>query len=98
MPPSSHAASGASSKWCAGAELGPSSDPRRELLLTLLQAALDCVDGRRCVREALEGDGAGEALKSPGSICLAAVGKAAPAMALGAYDALGGRIARALII
>jgi len=98
MPPSSHAASGASSKWCAGAELGPSSDPRRELLLTLLQAALDCVDGRRCVREALEGDGAGEALKSPGSIWLAAVGKAAPAMALGAYDALGGRIARALII
>src|SRR5215470_13949956 len=86
-PPSSHAATGASSKWCAGAELGPSSDPRRELLLTLLQAALDCVDGRRCVREALEEGGAGEAPESPGPVWLAAVGKAAAAMALGAYDA-----------
>jgi glycerate 2-kinase len=96
MPPSSPAANGASSKWCAGAELGPSSDPRRELLLTLLQAALDRVDGRRCVREAL--GGAGEALKSEGPVFLAAVGKAAPAMALGAYDALGERVTRALVI
>ena len=98
MPPSWRAAIGASSKWCAGAELGPSSDPRRELLLTLLQAALDCVDGRRCVREALEGGDAAEALQSQGPVWLAAVGKAAAAMALGAYDALGGRIAQALII
>jgi glycerate 2-kinase len=98
MPPSSPAASGASSKWCAGAELDPSSDPRRELLLNLLQAALARVDGRRCVREALKDVGAGAALESQGPVWLAAVGKAAPAMALGAYDALGGRIAESLII
>ena len=98
MPPSSPAASGASSKWCAGAELGPSSDPRRELLLSLLQAALACVDGRRCVREALAGGGAGEALGAEGPVWLAAVGKAAPAMALGALDALGARVTRALVI
>ncbi len=79
-------------------ELAPASDPRRELLLSLLQAALACVDGRRCVREALSGGGAGEAPGTEGPIWLAAVGKAAAAMALGAYDALGGRIARALII
>jgi glycerate 2-kinase len=98
MPPSSRAASGASSKWCAGAELPPSSDPRRELLLTLLQAALARVDGRRCVREALTADGAGEALAAGGPVWLAAVGKAAPAMALGAHDALSARIAHSLII
>ena len=98
MPPSSHAASGASSKWCAGAELGPASDPRRELLLTLLQAGLACVDGRRCVREALSAGGAA-AMPAPGRpVWLAAVGKAAPAMALGARDALGERIAHCLII
>jgi glycerate 2-kinase len=96
MPPSLPAASGASSKWCAGAELGPSSDPRRELLLSLLQAALDRVDGRRCVREALTGGG--EAPRADGPVWLAAVGKAAPAMALGALDALGARITRALVI
>jgi len=49
------------------------------------------------VREALEAGG-GEALKFQGPIWLAAVGKAAPAMALGAYDALGARIAHALVI
>ena len=98
MPPNSPAASGASSKWCAGAELGPSSDPRRELLLTLLQAALTSVDGRRCVRETLAGGSAGPAFSPTGPVWLAAVGKAAPAMALGAHDALGPRIARSLII
>jgi hydroxypyruvate reductase len=97
-PPSSPAASGASSKWCAGAELGASSDPRRELLLTLLQAALASVDGRRCVREVLVGEGAGTAVAAPGPVWLAAVGKAAPAMALGAHEALGARIAQSLII
>ncbi|HUO19829.1 MAG TPA: DUF4147 domain-containing protein [Steroidobacteraceae bacterium] len=97
MPPSSRAAHGASSKWCAGAELTSSGDPRRALLLTLLEAALEAVDGRRCVREALRAEPL-----PPGAdaapVWLAAVGKAAPAMALGAYDALGGRIARALVI
>ena len=95
MPPSSSAARGASSKWCAGAELGPSGDPRRELLLRLLQAALAAVDGRRCVHAALGGSGA---LAAQGPVWLAAVGKAAPAMALGAHDALGARIAHSLII
>ena len=98
MPPSSHAASGASSKWCAGAELGPASDPRRELLLTLLQAGLACVDGRRCVREALSAAGAAAMPAAGRPVWLAAVGKAAPAMALGARDALGERIAHCLII
>jgi glycerate 2-kinase len=98
MPPSSPGASGASSKWCAGAELGPQSDPRREILLNLLQAALACVEGRRCVREALKTGGGGGVLAGGGPVWLAAVGKAAPAMALGACDALGARITRALVI
>ncbi len=92
-PPSSRAAHAAGSKWCAGAELSSSGDPRRALLLTLLQAALEAVDGRRCVREALRADTA-----SVAPVWVAAVGKAAAAMALGAHDALGARIARLLII
>ncbi len=121
MRPSWHAASDASSKWCAGAESHPgklrllrrvsdnpsarravsrgpgllqSGDPRRGLLLELLQAALRRVDGRRCVREALRA--APDAGGAP--VWIAAVGKAAPAMALGAYDALGSSISRSLII
>jgi glycerate 2-kinase len=78
---------------------GPGSarpgDPRRGLLLQLLQAALVCVDGRRCVREALRDPPQSAA---GGPVWLAAVGKAAPAMALGAYDALGSRITRSLVI
>ena len=62
----------------------------------MLQAALACVDGRRCVRQALAGTDA--ALADTGPVWLAAVGKAAPAMALGAYDTLGSRIAASLII
>jgi hydroxypyruvate reductase len=68
------------------------------LLLTLLQAALERVDGRRCVREALASLGAGAAPARAGPVWVAAVGKAAPAMALGARDVLGGRIAHCLII
>lgn len=98
MRPSSRAASGASSKWCVGAELGPSGDPRRELLLTLLQAALTCVDGRRCVRQALAEGGAAAGFAPAGPVWVAAVGKAAPAMALGARDVLGERLAHSLII
>ncbi|MGP8034673.1 MAG: DUF4147 domain-containing protein [Steroidobacteraceae bacterium] len=94
--PSSHGASGASSRSCAGAELAPLSDPRRELLLTLLQAGLERVDGRRCVRERLTRSDAARSLCGP--VWLAAVGKAAPAMALGAHDALGHRLAHSLII
>ena len=66
-------------------------DPRRELLLALFQAGLARVDGRRCVREAL-------AAGASGPVWLAAVGKAATAMALGAHDALAGAIERTLII
>jgi glycerate 2-kinase len=50
------------------------------------------------VREALTGGGAGRALAATGPVWLAAVGKAAPAMALGARDALGERIEHSLII
>ncbi len=67
-------------------------DPRRQLLLSLLQVALRRVNGRRCVQEALERH------PSAAPVWLAAVGKAAGAMTLGAYDAQGGAIERALII
>jgi len=51
------------------------------------------------VREALEsGGGTGQARAADGPVWLAAVGKAAPAMALGARDALGARLAHSLII
>jgi glycerate 2-kinase len=75
------------------------SDPRRELVLDLLQEGLAAVDGRRCVRAAL-GGGAAEVARAAGHgpVWLAAVGKAASAMTLGAHDALGARIERALII
>jgi len=68
------------------------SDPRRELLLELFRAGLNRVDGRRCVREALE-----EADVS-GPVWIAAVGKAAAAMTLGAHDALGQSIAKSLVV
>jgi glycerate 2-kinase len=68
-----------------------SSDVRRQLLLELFQAGLARVNGRQCVRTALA-DGAS------GPVWLAAVGKAATAMALGAHDALTGAIQRTLII
>ncbi len=51
------------------------------------------------MREALKpGGAAGQALAADRPVWLAAVGKAAPAMALGARDALGERLARSLII
>lgn len=94
MRPSTRAASGVpNSKWCAGAELAHASDPRRELLLGLLQAGLQRVDGRRCVREALTG-----LTPAPARVWLAAVGKAAESMALGAHEALGAAIERTLLI
>ncbi|MGH8133428.1 MAG: DUF4147 domain-containing protein, partial [Steroidobacteraceae bacterium] len=71
------------------------SDPRRELLLALLQAALARVDGRRCVRETLQAD---RGARSGDPVWLAAVGKAAPAMALGAHDVLGANLAQLLVI
>lgn len=67
-------------------------DPRRALLLDLFRTALAAVDGRRRVRAALAGGGAG------GPVRVVAVGKAAPAMMLGALDALGDRIACGLVV
>jgi hydroxypyruvate reductase len=76
----------------SGAERG---DPRRRLLLHLFQAALASVDGRLCTREALSVPPGAHA---PNRVWAAAVGKAASAMMLGAHDALGDRLERALVI
>lgn len=67
-------------------------DPRRELLLDLFNVAVAAVDGRRRVRAAL----AGSTGDAPASAF--AVGKAAPAMMLGAADALGRRLTRGLVV
>lgn len=65
-------------------------DPRRRLLLELFQAGLHRVEGRQAVTRVL----------APGAqnVWIAAVGKAAAAMAIGAHDVLGDRIQRILII
>ncbi|HUL19140.1 MAG TPA: DUF4147 domain-containing protein [Steroidobacteraceae bacterium] len=94
MPPRSRAATATSSKSYAGAELTEGSDPRRALLLGLFQAALERVEGARCVRAALTPEAA--ILTSP--VWVAAVGKAAGAMARGAHEALGAAIEHTLII
>lgn len=67
-------------------------DPRRRLLLNLLEAALARVNGRSVTRAALA------TRSDPRPVHLAAVGKAAASMALGAHDALGAALERALII
>jgi hydroxypyruvate reductase len=72
------------------------TDPRRQLLRELLQAGLAAVDGRRCTAESLK-----SLLSDHGPAAryhVAAVGKASCAMALGAHDALGSRLARTLVI
>jgi glycerate 2-kinase len=95
MPPRWRAVSAtASSKSCAGPRLADASDPRRALLLELLQAGLARVAGRGCVREELTRTASPVAAP----LWVAAVGKAAAAMAQGAHDALGGAIERTLII
>jgi len=68
------------------------SSGHRENLLRIFQSALAAVNGRTCVRVRLE------ERPLPGNIYMVAVGKAACAMAQGAQDALGKRIADALII
>lgn len=96
MRPSSPGASAvASSKSSAGTELTDSQDPRRELLLGLMQAGLAAVDGRRRVAEALR---AAHPATPPAPVWVAAVGKAAFAMAQGAHEVLGDAIQRTLII
>src|SRR5213082_3043507 len=84
------ASSAPSSKWCAGAELTDSSDPRRALLLSLLRTGLERVDGRRCVRAALTEPATIAAAAAPGHVWLAAIGKAAESMAHGALEVLLG--------
>ena len=66
-------------------------DPRR-LLLDGLRAALDATGGRKSVRRRL----AGEKVLAPRFAF--AVGKAAAAMMAGAFDVLGERIERALVV
>lgn len=72
-----------------------SVDWRHELLLELLHAGLAEVDGRRCVREALL---ARPLAPHDAPVWVAAVGKAACSMALGAADALGSSLERMLVI
>lgn len=69
-------------------------ESRRRLLLELFRVGLKRVDGRSCVARALR---AGAVAPAAG-IWIAAVGKAASAMILGAYDALSPSIRRALLI
>lgn len=70
----------------------PDCQAGRQLLLELYRHGLAAVDGRRCMRAALEGHAA------PGRHWILAVGKAAPAMTLGAHDVLGAAIERALVV
>jgi glycerate 2-kinase len=94
MRRSTRAAGGAASS--KSSELPDGGDPRRAWLLGLLETGLERVEGRRCVREALAAPDAPAAGATP--VWLAAVGKAAESMALGAHDALGGAIERTLLI
>lgn len=64
----------------------------RNFLLSTFRQALEAADGRRCVRAALDETARQSAW------CLIAVGKAASAMTLGAFDALGDRVSSALVI
>jgi glycerate 2-kinase len=72
------------------------TDPRRQLLLELLQAGLAAVDGRRCTAASLKSLSSDHAPATRYHV--AAVGKASCAMALGAHDALGARLLRTLVI
>lgn len=67
---------------------------RQALLIELLNAGLQRVEGRRCVRETLLARPA----PKDAPVWVAAVGKAAGAMALGAVDALGRSLERMLVI
>jgi len=68
---------------------------RRSLLLELLHAGLERVEGRRCVRATL----LARPPAPPGTpVWAAAIGKAASAMALGAVDALGSSLERLLVV
>jgi glycerate 2-kinase len=64
----------------------------RRILLELFDAALRAVEGRACVVKFFQDT------KPAQSVEVFAVGKAASAMTLGAFDALGSRIANALVV
>ena len=68
----------------------------RQFLLDCFQAALEAVDARRCVREHLTIADSRRTFQ--GDWHVIAIGKAAGAMALGAIEALGGRIAGGCVI
>jgi glycerate 2-kinase len=72
-----------------------SADRRHALLLDLLHAGLEAVEGRRCVRAALLANPP-QTRNAP--VWAAAIGKAASSMALGAADALGNSLERVLVI
>ena len=75
-------------------EAGQMRTPRA-LLLTLYQSALQAVEGRRCVANALR---QGEPAFDHKDLALVAVGKAALSMAEGAVEVLGERIQAGLVI
>ncbi|MCG5516709.1 MULTISPECIES: glycerate kinase [unclassified Ectothiorhodospira] len=64
----------------------------RDILLSCFHQALEAVNGERVVQRQLEID------KPAGPVHVVAIGKAAAAMARGAWTVLGGRLARALVI
>ena len=64
----------------------------RQVLLEVYRAALASVQGRHCVHERLK------SYPRTGSVHLIALGKAACAMAQGAYDAWGADIVEALVV
>lgn len=68
------------------------SDEHRHLLLSVFERALAAVNGRSRVRDVLR------SMPHGGRWQVAAVGKAASAMALGAFDVLEDRMERALVI
>ncbi len=69
----------------------PAADPGRTSLLALFDAALAAVNGRCRMRQTLAGC-------AHGDVWVLAVGKAASAMTLGALDALGPAVSRALVV
>jgi glycerate 2-kinase len=74
------------------------AEPRRRVLLELLRAALAAVDGRSCTLHALRSAPLRNRIAHTDRFWVAAVGKAAARMALGAGDALGATLERVLLI
>jgi hydroxypyruvate reductase len=80
-----------------------STDGARAQALAILRAALRAVDGERVVREAVRADGAalslaGRPVPAGVGLVVAALGKAAVAMAAGLEAAAGPRIVRGLVV